>query len=490
MRRTNLATRILPTAGVLLLACSGSGTGPGTGGLSLAVLSGDRQTGLQHTALPESLVFQVTRRNGDAVAGARVQFTPGGGSGRVLEADSVTDEEGKATVRWELGDAWENRLVFSVPEFAGIVAEAGAWARYRYEPPEETGDGWETASLDAVGLALEPLTRLADSLRTRQYGEVHSVVIVKDGKVAFEMYFGGYDFGYSNPPSFHGPYVDFNRDTRHNTHSATKSIVSALVGLAIDQGLIASEHQRVFSFFDDYGAFNVGGKDGITIEHLLTMTSGLEWHEWDAPHQSGGNSIDAYLQAGDPTGYVLSMPLIHPPGAVFNYNGGGVNLLCRIVERVSGLRVDAFADRYLFQPMGVSNYNFPPYVTPIFCSGDIHLRPRDMARFGQLYLDGGMWGEDRVLSEQWVERSLAPLISVRDFHLGWAEDYGYLWWLNETSVGGTTYATFKALGWGGQEIWVVPQEDLVVAFTGANYSTNPPCDHLMARFVFPALEGA
>jgi CubicO group peptidase (beta-lactamase class C family) len=328
-----------------------------------------------------------------------------------------------------------------------------------------------------------------DSLRARHYGEVHSVVIVREGRLVFEGYFGGHDFEYTNPPSFLGAYIDFQRDTRHNTHSATKSVVSALVGIAIDQGLIQSESQKMFSFFTDYGAFNVGGKEEITVQHLLTMTSGLEWHEWDAPHQTGGNSLDAYLLESDPTGYVLSMPLIHEPGTVFNYNGGTVNLLCRIVERASGMQIDAFGDTHLFRPMGVSNYNFPGYITPIFCSGDIHLRPRDMAKFGQLYLDGGVWGERRVLSEEWVERSVAPLVSVRNFQLGWADDYGYLWWLRDYSVAGKTYSTFKALGWGGQEIWVVPQEDLVVVFTGANYTVNPPCDYLMARYVFPALEG-
>jgi len=148
------------------------------------------------------------------------------------------------------------------------------------------------------------------------------------------------------------------------------------------------------------------------------------------------------------------------------------------------------AHQHLFGPLGVTNYSFPHHFTGLtMCHGDIYLTARDMAKFGQLYLDGGVRGENRVISENWVERSVAPLVSVRSFHLGWAADYGYLWWLNDYRVGANTFSTFKALGWGGLEIWVVPQEDLVVVFTGANYTENPPCDHLMTRFVFRALEG-
>jgi CubicO group peptidase (beta-lactamase class C family) len=100
-----------------------------------------------------------------------------------------------------------------------------------------------------------------------------------------------------------------------------------------------------------------------------------------------------------------------------------------------------------------------------------------------------VWEGRQVLSDGWIQKAVAPQVSVRHFNLYWADDYGYLWWLNDYVVGGNTYSTYKALGWGGQEIWVVPDEGLVVVFTGANYSTNPPMDHLMTRYVFPSLGG-
>jgi CubicO group peptidase (beta-lactamase class C family) len=306
--------------------------------------------------------------------------------------------------------------------------------------------------------------------------------------LVFEEYFPGHDFGYSND-NFHGDLIQFDRDIRHNTHSATKSVVSSLVGIAIDQGLIPDEHQTMFSYFDEYASVNVGGKDAITIEHLLTMSSGLEWHEWDAAPQTEQNSIDAYNQSADPTYYVLSQPLIHEPGTVFNYNGGTVNVLCRIVEHAADESVDQFADDFLFGPLGVWNYAFPhSWTGDVVCHGDIYVTPRDMAKFGYLYLSGGIWQEQRILSEEWIEKSVTPKISVRNWQLYWAEDYGYLWWLREYAVGSTTHPTFKALGWGGQEIWVLPESNMVVVFTGANYTTNPPCDEIMTEFVIPAIE--
>ncbi|MFH1763028.1 MAG: serine hydrolase [Gemmatimonadota bacterium] len=470
------------------LACSDS-LGPGSGPVTLSVISGNRQIGWQHTALLQPVVVEVVRKNGQPLAGARLTvFTPGG-SGRVIDADSVTDERGRFQFRWELGEGYENRAVVSLFEDQGSDAVAWARARYLYRVPEETGDEWETASLAAMGTDLEPLSALMDSLRAGHYQEVHSVVIVKGGRLVFEEYFPGHDFGYSSP-GFLGTYLDFDRNTRHNTHSATKSVVSALVGVAIDQGLIPSEEDGVFTFFPEYASLNIGGKDGITIRDLLTMSSGLEWHEWDAPVGGGQNDIDAFNSSGDHIHYVLGRPLVHEPGTVFNYNGGTVNVLCQIVARAAGMGIDGFADQHLFGPLGITNYTFSRLFDGfIACHGDIYITPRDMAKFGSLYLTQGEWQGRRILSEEWVQKSVAPTVSLLPWHLSWADDYGYLWWMKDYYVRGRTYTAFKAMGWGGQEIVVFPEQDMVVVFTGANYSQDPPCDEMLMRFILPALEG-
>ena len=465
-------------------ACSDP-TGPGS--VRLTILSGDGQVGLQNTALPEPVVLEAVDGHGGPLVGVSLVFSTPRGSGRVLEADSVTDASGQARFRWELGDAWENKVMASLLERPGVTVMAEARARYLHAVPEEVDDGWETASLASVGMQLEPLTRMMDSLRAGAHEEVHSIVIVKDDRLVFEAYFPGHDFGY-NSQDFLGAYVDFGRTTRHNTHSATKSVISALVGLAIDRGLVAGEDEPVFDFFPDYAQYSGGGKEAITVRDMLTMTSGLEWHEWDAPVGGGQNSIDAFNNGSDPIGYVLSRPLLHPPGSVFNYNGGTVNVLCQLVARAAGTTVDRFADEHLFGPLGVSNYNFPHHFTGLtVCHGDIYITPRDMAKFGSLYLNQGIWQGERILSPDWVQKSVERWVSVRAFNLGWAVDYGYLWWMNDYAAAGTVFSTFKALGWGGQEIWVVPDSHLVVVFTGANYTVTPPCDELMVRYVFPSL---
>ncbi|MFC1791091.1 serine hydrolase domain-containing protein [Gemmatimonadota bacterium] len=439
--------------------------------------------------MPQPIILEAVDGSGDPLVGAHPSFVALGGSGRVLDADTVTDELGRARFHWELGEGWENTVVASLLDHTGATVVAHARARYVHSVPEEVADGWETASVESLGMDLEPLTRMMDSLRAGAYEEVHSVIIIKDDRLVFEEYFPGHDFGYSGQ-NFHGAYVDFGRNTRHNTHSATKSVISALVGLAIDQGFVANEYESAFDFFPAYAVFAVGGKDAITIRDMLTMTSGLEWHEWDAPVGGGQNSIDMFNQASDPIGYVLSQPLLHPPGSVFNYSGGTVNVLCQLVARAASTTVDQFADEHLFGPLGVSNYHFPHHYTGLtVCHGDIYITPRDMAKFGSLYLNQGVWQGERLLSREWIQKSVEPLVSVRRFNLGWAVDYGYLWWVNEYAAAGRTFATFKALGWGGQEIWVVPDSRLVVVFTGANYTVDPPCDELMIRYVFPSLPG-
>ena len=488
MKRSSLGVmKVTALASLLGLLPSGCSDATGPGSVTLNILSGDGQTGLQNTALPQPIILEAVDRKGDPLVGADLTLTPQGISGRILDADTVTDGLGQARFHWELGERWENTVVASVLGHPGATVTARARARYLHSVPEEVGDGWETASLASVGMDVAPLSRMMDSIRSGAYEEVHSIVIIKDDRLVFEEYFPGHDFGYT-AQDFHGAYVDFGRNTRHNTHSATKSVISALVGLAIDQALVASEEKAVFGFFPDYAAYNVGGKDAITIRDMLTMTSGLEWHEWDTPLGGGQSSVELFNGSSDPIGYVLSQPLLHPPGSVFNYSGGTVNVLCQLVARAAGTTVDRFADEHLFGPLGVSNYNFPQHFTGItICHGDIYITPRDMAKFGSLYLHQGVWQGERILSREWVERSVERLVSVRQFHLGWAVDYGYLWWMNDYNTAGKTYSTFKALGWGGQEIWVVPDSRLVVVFTGANYTVAPPCDELMIRYVFPSL---
>ena len=363
--------------------------------------------------------------------------------------------------------------------------ETPPYEGYVYTVPEETGDGWETASLSSVGMSTDGLVNLVDRINIKLYTEVHSVVIVKNDKLVFEEYFPGHDFNYSGN-NFHGAYIDFNRDTRHNTHSATKSFTSALVGLAIENGFIQSVDDKIFDYFPDYSNLLDSLKEMITIEHLLTMSSGFEWNEWDVSVTQSNHDIVRMNSSPDPVYYVLNKPVVNEPGTVYYYNGGTVDVLGQLVRQASGMNVKNFSRAYLFEPLGITNYNwqtlYPSGIT--CCHGDIYITPRDMAKFGYLYLKKGLWQGTRIISEEWVNNSIQNHITPP---VTWAYGYGYLWWLRRYYSNGHYYYSFNAEGWGGQQIIIIPSENMIVVFTGANYVNDPPNDEIMSSYILPAI---
>jgi CubicO group peptidase (beta-lactamase class C family) len=356
---------------------------------------------------------------------------------------------------------------------------------YIYTVPEETNDGWQTASLSSAGMNTSRLETLINKINNNTYREVHSVVIIKNDKLVFEEYFPGHDFDYTGQ-NFHGDYINFDRDTRHNTHSATKSFTSVLVGIAIEKGFIQSVDDKIFDYFPDYSSLIDPQKEKITIKHMLTMSSGLQWNEWDVSISQGNHDIVRFNQSPDPVYYLLSKPVITEPGTAYYYNGGGVDLLGEIVRKASGINVKSFSHTHLFSPLGITNYNwqtlYPSGIT--CCHGDVYITPRDMAKIGYLYLKKGMWNGTRIISEEWVNVSIQNHITPP---VNWAYGYGYLWWLKRYHAGIHTYYSFNAEGWGGQQIIIIPSENMVVVFTGANYVSNPPNDEIMNNYILPAL---
>jgi CubicO group peptidase (beta-lactamase class C family) len=176
------------------------------------------------------------------------------------------------------------------------------------------------------------------------------------------------------------------------------------------------------------------------------------------------------------------------PGQIWNYNGAGVALLGKVIERGAGMGLEAFCNRYLFGPLGITNYQWT-YFKPNFVAawGDLKLRPRDMAKFGQLFLDGGMWDGQRIVSEEWVEKSTQPWYEFGGTWWGGSDAYGYLWWHIPFSVGGQTYRAYSSMGWGGQYIMVFQELGMVVVFTGGNFYTGEPCYEIVQNHIIPAV---
>ncbi len=352
-----------------------------------------------------------------------------------------------------------------------------------FPAPDQTSDGWQTASLAEVGIDEGKIGEAIERIRDDTYQNVHSVLIVKDGKLVFEEYFSGYTWDY-NGNQFRGELTDFGPDTIHNLASVTKSFTSALVGIAIDRGFIQGVDEKVFAFFPEYASLNDESKDRITLYHLLTMTSGLEWNGMEVPLSDTNNDLVQLFIVSDPKEYVLAKPAVSEPGTEWYYNGGGTNLLGEVIREATGLRMDDFAEKYLFAPLGITDYEWD-HINPdmIHASGNLKLRPRDMAKLGYLFLSGGVWKDERIISGEWVEESTRKRASP----LLLADGYGYQWWLKTYHAGSTSVDSFYAAGWGGQRITVFPSLDMVVVFTGGNYVEDEPVDAIITRYILPAV---
>ncbi|MFQ5633587.1 MAG: serine hydrolase domain-containing protein [bacterium] len=346
---------------------------------------------------------------------------------------------------------------------------------YSYKIPEQTNDGWQTASLADVGLDAKTVASAIDRINYNLYKNVHGILIVKDSKLVFEEYFSGNDFD--------GKFTEFDRTTLHYLASDTKSFTSALVGLAIDHGFIQSVDTTVFSFFPQYADLHNDEKDKITLAHFLSMSAGLQYDEWSYPYTDSRNDHVRMNRSSDPIRFVLGLPVEAAPGTKFVYNSGLSITLGGIIEKASSMRIDEFVETYLFGPLGISEYYWWKYPNGTFqTGGGLYMLPRDMAKFGLLYLNGGVWNGDQLISSEWVEKSTTAHISI---DTNWS--YGYQWWLRTYQANSHAYASFSARGWGGQYIFVFPDMEMVVVFTGGNYSTPEPVDEILTRFILPAV---
>ncbi len=312
--------------------------------------------------------------------------------------------------------------------------------------PENTGDGWPTSTPDAEGMDAQGL--LANVQSIENYPGVDSVVVARNGKLVAEAYFNGY-----------------GRDTLHDVRSASKSITSALAGIAADQGLLTTEDTLADSIYQLDGYDNWDARKGsIKLIDLLHMSSGLACDDWVA--SSPGNEERMYRTA-DWLKFVLDLPMIGNPGERSSYCTGGVILLGSIVANRSGMHLDEFAATYLFNPLGIQTVEWRRSPDGRATGGGgMRLKPRDAAKFGSLYLDGGMWLGTRVLPESWVVQSQQRVTTLG------ADAYGLLWWKRSFFVRGAQQECVFASGNGGNFIFVLPSERMVVVFTGSNYNSR------------------
>jgi CubicO group peptidase (beta-lactamase class C family) len=334
---------------------------------------------------------------------------------------------------------------------------------------------WIVSTPEAEGLDPGPLEEATQLIRNQEFKNIHGMVIVRNGKLVYEAYFSGQDGRRG--------VIDFDQTKLHGLRSVTKSVTSTLIGIAIDRGLIKSVDEPIAQYFPDYKKLTEQKSD-ITIKHLLTMRAGIAWDQsGKKPHEEENEG--QMENSDDFIGYVLSQGMFEEPGARFNYNSGCTILLAGIIKQASGMHVDVFSRKYLFEPLGIEDQRwlFTETGLPQTHFG-LLLRPRDAAKIGQLYVDEGQWRGKQVVPAEWIKESVNP-------HFG-NKRYGYSWWLDQFVVNKQPVKLYAAEGSGGQFIFAIPAIDLVVVFTGGNYGSKATYQpyKILSRFLLPAVQAS
>jgi CubicO group peptidase (beta-lactamase class C family) len=351
--------------------------------------------------------------------------------------------------------------------------------------PTALDDGWTIAAPENVGLDGARLCGIRARLKEME-ADVHSVIIIRHGRLVFEQYFSGYD----EPWGQDGGQHTFDATTKHDMRSASKSVISLLIGIAIDHKLIANADEPVIKFFPEYADVKSPGWDQITLRHLLTMSSGMQWDEnrgWTDPK----NDEPHLGSEPDPIRYILSKPVAKPPDALWTYNGGSTDLLGNVLERVSGKPLDAFAREALFQPLGITDAEWMNYPKngKVAAAAGLRLRPRDAAKIGQLVLDRGAWNGKEIVSADWIAQSVRPRFQAIGYFSG-LFFYGQQWWMGRSIVDGSEVKWIAAMGSGGQRIFIVPDRDLVVMTTSGLYFRARQGDgalDMLTNFILPSV---
>ena len=365
---------------------------------------------------------------------------------------------------------------------------------YTYQSPEKTGDDIEVGTLEEVNLDTSRIIRAVERIQNGRFGEVHSMLIYKDGKLVLEEYFPGHKYQW-DAPGHHAELVDWNRDSLHHAHSVSKSITSLCVGIAIDKRFINSVHDSIFDYLPDYQHLKTEENKHITIEHLLTMTSGLQWAEWNAPLSSMKNDqIAIWFHEKGPVDFVLRRPMVAPPGKHFTYSGGNIELLGVIVANATKMAFEDFSEKYLFEPLGIdSAYWHLIYPTgEVSGAGGLRATPREMIKIGIMMLNDGIWKGEQIIPKNWVEKSRYPFPGINGINVP-GEDlkdmgYSYTWWTKKINHRGRKIDWYSANGWGGQKIIALPELSVVIVFTGARYNGKVKEYRIFERYILPAFE--
>ena len=323
------------------------------------------------------------------------------------------------------------------------------------------------------------LDDMTAAIENNIYTGVHSVLISKGGKLVYEHYFNGWE-----------------RDSLHDSRSSFKSVTSLLMGIAIDKGLVKDVNQKVYAFFPDYAPFGNDDprKKEMTIKNLLEMESGFDCEEFN-------DSKDCESAMGATSDWVrfsLDLPMKDAPGTVWAYTSCDPMIISGIISHVSKMSIMDFAKKYLFDPMGITDYRWT--VDPAghgMTAGSFYIRPADMMKLGLLVKQNGVFNGRRIVSEAWLKESTHATIPIPDFSfvkfsrsdvaIPQPTLYGYYWYTELIRTSSYRHTVLFASGNGGQYIMIIKELDLVVVFTQGNYNSwkAKRAFDLLAKYILP-----
>ncbi|HYL85388.1 MAG TPA: serine hydrolase [Candidatus Angelobacter sp.] len=365
--------------------------------------------------------------------------------------------------------------------FLFVVAPLQAQEAVQSTSPRPGEDGWPTATAASAGLSATRLQAMEAAIRGGEFKKIGSILIARHGKLVYESFFDGSD-------------ASALRDTR----SATKSVTDILVGIAIDKRLLSGVDASILSFFPDKQPVqNLDPRKAkITVEDFLTMSSLLECD--DDNNFSRGNEERMYVME-DWIQFTLDLPIkgfapwVKKPkdsayGRSFSYCTAGVSTLSGVLERATKMPVPEFAMKNLFAPLGIQKVDWKFSSLGLAqTGGGLGFQSRDLVKFGQLYLNGGVWNGSRIVPESWVKISTQPHARVEDQE---QTEYGYLWWLKKFKSGEKSYSAYCMLGNGGNKVAVFPELDMVAVLTSTNYNTrgmHEQTERLLTEYILASL---
>ena len=362
-------------------------------------------------------------------------------------------------------------------------------SNYTYSKPVQLNDSLKTATLENVGIDSSKIIELTKLILADSFPNIHSLLILKDNQLVYENYFAGND----QISGKNLGYIEHNLDDLHDCRSISKSIVSACVGIAIKQGLIKNIDVPIFDYFPEYEKYKDEKKGEITIRHLLTMTSGLDWNE-EISYNNFGNSELKMDFSFSPIRFILSRSMVADAGTKWNYCGGNTQLLAEIIKKVSGFSIDKFAEKHLFLPLGIKNYVWLPLImtnSKAAASG-LRLRSRDFMKFGLLYMNNGKLNGVQILDEAWVQQSLSglvprPFVKSNTINRG----YGLQFWTYTDTIKNQKIDISEAKGNGGNAIFFCKSLNLLVVVTAGNYNQWDIVNNshaALVNYIIPAIK--